>query len=428
MASATNGDLAGPSRVGGLPRPGAAADAAAAAEFAAKKWVWIPDGKEGYLQAFVVQEEQNGEISICSLTDGQSRQVPTDDLSKMNPPKFDKAEDIADLTFLNEASVVHNLRQRYFSGLIYTYSGLFLVAVNPYRSLPIYTDAVVASYKGRRREENAPHVFALADVAMRNMLEANENQSLLITGESGAGKTENTKKVIQYLAAIAMDPSASSVQAANPILEAFGNAQTIRNNNSSRFGKFVRIEFTSSGAIAGANIDWYLLEKSRVTTRSEKERSFHIFYQLLRGANDELKSKLLLGKTPEEYDYLKNTRKHVEGVDDASEWNLLLEALNVVGFTPEEQQNLFRVIAAILQVGNIQLADDRSEQARITNAAQVEKVCHVLGLPQQELNTALLRPRVKAGREWVTQARTRRQVLDEMAALCKHCTKKRLLI
>ncbi|MCO5585361.1 hypothetical protein L7F22_039294 [Adiantum nelumboides] len=461
MATATNGDLAGPSRVGGLPRPGAAADAAAAAEFAAKKWVWIPDGKEGYLQAFVVREEQNGEISVCSLADGQSRQVSTDDLSKMNPPKFDKAEDIADLTFLNEASVVHNLRQRYFSGLIYTYSGLFLVAVNPYRSLPIYTDAVVASYKGRRREENAPHVFALADVAMRSMLEANENQSLLITGESGAGKTENTKKVIQYLAAIAIDPSASSMPSssgsggtltrsasstrhvmdhlrgiegiaskklgllerqilqANPILEAFGNAQTIRNNNSSRFGKFVRIEFTSAGAIAGANIDWYLLEKSRVTTRSEKERSFHIFYQLLRGANADLKSKLLLGNKPEEYDYLKNTRKHVEGVDDASEWKLLLEALNVVGFSPEEQQNLFRVIAAILQVGNIQLADDRSEQARITNAAQVEKVCHVLGLPQQELNTALLRPRVKAGREWVTQARTRRQVLDEMAALCK---------
>lgn len=329
-----------------------------------------------------------------------------------------------------------------------------MVAVNPYHSLPIYTDAIVAAYKGRRREENAPHVFALADVAMRNMLEARENQSLLITGESGAGKTENTKKVIQYLAAVAVDPSAETngtltrssssarqimdhlrgvegiaakrlgllerqILQANPILEAFGNAQTIRNNNSSRFGKFVRIEFTSSGAIAGANIDWYLLEKSRVTTRSEKERSFHIFYQLLRGADAKLKNDLLLQNMPDDYDYLKGTRKHVEGVDDQSEWNTLLEALNVVGFSTEEQKNLFRVVAAILQIGNIQLADDRSEQARITNAAQVEKVCHVLGLSQQELNTALLRPRVKAGREWVTQARTRRQVIDEMAALCK---------
>jgi len=379
----------------------------------------------------------------------------------MNPPKFDKVGDIADLTFLNEASVVHNLRQRFFSGLIYTYSGLFLVAVNPYHSLPLYTDAIVASYKGRRRDENAPHIYALADGAMRSMLEGRENQSLLITGESGAGKTENTKKVIQYLAAVAVDPAGGistsnshtngtltrsisssrhimdhlrgleglatkklgllerQILQANPILEAFGNAQTIRNNNSSRFGKFVRIEFTSGGAIAGANIDWYLLEKSRVTNRSEKERSFHIFYQLLRGADEKLRSKLLLTSSPDDYDYLKSTRKDVEGVDDASEWTALLEALTIVGFSPEEQSNIFRVIAAILQVGNIQLADDRSEQARITNTSQLEKVCHVLGLSEQELTTALLRPKVKAGREWVTQSRTRRQVIDEMASLCK---------
>ncbi|PWN92199.1 hypothetical protein FA10DRAFT_250506 [Acaromyces ingoldii] len=455
----------GPSRLGALPRPGgAAADAAAAAEFASKKYVWIPDKDSGYLSAWVVREEEGGDVSVCSLSDGQMRKVATDDLSKMNPPKFEKAEDIADLTFLNEASVVHNLRQRYFSGLIYTYSGLFLVAVNPYHPLPIYTDAIVAAYKGRRREENAPHVYALADGAMRNMLEARENQSLLITGESGAGKTENTKKVIQYLAAVALDPAGNNgastpnangagpstltrtpssrhvmdqlrgveglaskrlgllerqILQANPILEAFGNAQTIRNNNSSRFGKFVRIEFTSGGSIAGANIDWYLLEKSRVTNRSEKERSFHIFYQLLRGDDEKLKSKLLLTSSPDDYGYLKHSRKHVEGIDDTQEWHALLEALTVVGFTPEEQQNLFRVVAAILQIGNIELADDRSEQARITNAAQVEKVCHVLGLPEQELSKALLRPRVKAGREWVTQSRTRRQVIDEMAALCK---------
>ncbi|GAC99062.1 hypothetical protein PHSY_006659 [Pseudozyma hubeiensis SY62] len=442
-----------------MPRPSrgvgqSASDAASAAEFAAKKYVWIPDPNVGYLSAWVIKEE--GDQSLCALQDGSNRTVPTFELSKMNPPKFDKVEDIADLTFLNEASVVHNLRQRYFSSLIYTYSGLFLVAVNPYRSLPIYTDAIVAAYKGRRREENAPHVFALADEAMRNMIDNRENQSLLVTGESGAGKTENTKKVIQYLAAIAADPAAHGSQSpansltpsssrevldringvqpvaskrlgllerqilqANPILEAFGNAQTIRNNNSSRFGKFVRIEFTSVGAIAGANIDWYLLEKSRVAIRSENERSFHIFYQLLRGAEPELKQKLLLTSSADDYAYLKGTRKHVEGVDDNAEWKLLRDALNTVGFTPEEQLNLFRVAAAILHIGNIQLATDRSEQARITNMPQVEKICHVLGLPQQEFANALLRPRVKAGREWVTSARTMRQVSEEMAALSK---------
>ncbi|EPQ25836.1 uncharacterized protein PFL1_06511 [Pseudozyma flocculosa PF-1] len=456
-----------------MPRPPrgvgqtSASDAASAAEFASKKYVWVPDPHAGYLSAWIIKEEDGGDTSVCALQDGSNRSIPTFELSKMNPPKFDKVEDIADLTFLNEASVVHNLRQRYFSGLIYTYSGLFLVAINPYHALPIYTDAIIAAYKGRRREENAPHVFALADGAMRSMLDNRENQSLLITGESGAGKTENTKKVIQYLAAIAADTASTGnaggagggsagaspmgtltranssrkvldhlqgIQAvsakrlglleqqilqANPILEAFGNAQTIRNNNSSRFGKFVRIEFTSLGAIAGANIDWYLLEKSRVAIRSEKERSFHIFYQLLRGGEPELKQKLLLSSSPDDYGFLRGSRKDVEGVDDRSEWRLLREALDIVGFTPDEQLNLFRVAAAILQIGNIELADDRSEQARITNAQQVEKVCHVLGLPEQELTKALLRPRVKAGREWVTSSRTRRQVIEEMAALSK---------
>lgn len=274
----------------------------------------------------------------------------------MNPPKFDRVDDIADLTFLNEASVVHNLRLRYGSGAIYvsprsfidalrqaltsfqTYSSLFLVAINPYQNLPLYTDAIVQQYRGKRRDENPPHIFAVAERAWVSMGEERENQSILITGESGAGKTESTKKVIQYLAAIASDvhsshtrsPSLASASSsfnsglprsqsmnrksvsgasqlpmtakgrlgllerqilqANPILEAFGNAQTQRNNNSSRFGKFIRISFAPDGSIAGANIDWYLLEKSRVVVRSEAERSFHVFYQLME-AEDGLKRK-----------------------------------------------------------------------------------------------------------------------------------------
>jgi myosin protein heavy chain len=281
----------------------------------------------------------------------------------MNPPKFDRVEDIADLTFLNEASVVHNLRLRYGSGAIYvcpipttlfppilnasqTFSGLFLVAINPYQNLPLYSDSIIQQYRSRRRDESPPHIFAIAERAWVNMGEERENQSILITGESGAGKTESTKKVIQYLAAIATDthshaptPSHSHTQSlstsssfgaimpstglpgrasirhkphqsmsvtntgtqmsskgrlgllerqilqANPILEAFGNAQTQRNNNSSRFGKFVRISFAPDGSIAGANIDWYLLEKSRVIVRAAAERNFHVFYQLLEGGS-----------------------------------------------------------------------------------------------------------------------------------------------
>ncbi|KAJ7241058.1 P-loop containing nucleoside triphosphate hydrolase protein [Mycena haematopus] len=320
------------------PRPSESAEAARAAaqqaEFNEKKWVWVPDDKDGYLAGWVNKEEGDfGEVVLA--TGGEFRTVPLYALSKMNPPKFDRVEDIADLTFLNEASVVHNLRLRFGSGAIYTYSGLFLVAINPYQSLPLYSDAIVQQYRSKRRDENPPHIFAVAERAWVNMGEERENQSILITGESGAGKTESTKKVIQYLAAIATDvhpshsrsptigstipntglprsdsfrrghtvsPSVSSgsgsqlltargrlgllerqILQANPILEAFGNAQTQRNNNSSRFGKFVRITFAPDGSIAGANIDWYLLEKSRVVVRSEAERSFHVFYQLMAG-------------------------------------------------------------------------------------------------------------------------------------------------
>ena len=165
-----------------------------------------------------------------------------DDIEAMNPPKFDKCEDMTLLTHLNESSVLHNLRDRYYANLIYTYSGLFLVVINPWRRLQIYTDEIVAMYKGKKRQEVPPHIFGVCDEAYRDMLEHKENQSLLITGESGAGKTENTKKVIQYLASVAGTSGGATqgkleqqILQTNPLLEAFGNAKTIRNNNSSRF-------------------------------------------------------------------------------------------------------------------------------------------------------------------------------------------------
>ncbi|KAG8835466.1 hypothetical protein FRC17_003033 [Serendipita sp. 399] len=459
-----------------MPRYSQSADAARAAaeqaEFNAKRWVWVPDEENGYLAGWVIEEDD--EIAeVMMAAGGESRTVSLNALSKMNPPKFDRVDDIADLTFLNEASVVHNLRLRYLSGAIYTYSGLFLVAINPYTQLPLYTDAIIEQYRNRRRDENAPHIFAIAERAWVSMGEERENQSILITGESGAGKTENTKKVIQYLAAIATEnystpshsrnsstvtpsnsggivsqamgfprnstfkhKSSSSVSAtpkttkgklgllerqilqANPILEAFGNAQTARNNNSSRFGKFVRISFAQDGSIAGANIDWYLLEKSRVVVRSDVERSFHVFYQLLAGGGP-LLATLLLDDNVDSYEYLNKSRREVDGVDDREEWRSLQNALDIVGFNPNEQLDLFRIVAAILHIGNIDITSDRTDQAQMRNPAQAEKVCHLLGISVQEFTKAVLRPRVLAGREWVTQARTRQQALDELAALCK---------
>lgn len=239
---------------------------------------------------------------------------------------------------------------------------------------------------------------------------------------------------------------------ANPILEAFGNAQTQRNNNSSRFGKFIRISFAPDGSIAGANIDWYLLEKSRVVVRSEAERSFHVFYQLLEGggslrgaqypdgrcheAHLTIPDTLLLDGSIEDYDYLNKSRREVDGIDDREEWNLLKvdgvslyiglkllianqNALDVVGFTAAEQLDLFRIVAAVLHIGNISITATRSDDAVMPDPSQAERVCHILGIPVSEFTRAVLRPRVLAGREWVTQARTRQQAADELAALCK---------
>ena len=260
-------------------------------DLSGKRYVWLRDSEKAFVKGEVIEELPNGVLKIL-CEDGSQREESPENVDKVNPGKFDKADDMAELTHLNEPSVVHNLHQRYQADLIYTYSGLFLVTVNPYTPLPIYGRDYVNMYKGRSREDTKPHIFAMADEAFRNLVDERTNQSILVTGESGAGKTENTKKVIQYLASVATSdtPRAKSgtrqhanlseqILRANPILEAFGNAQTVRNNNSSRFGKFIRIEFTRAGQIAGAYIDWYLLEKSRVVRVSSHERNYHVFYQ-----------------------------------------------------------------------------------------------------------------------------------------------------
>lgn len=271
-----------------------------------------------------------------------------------------------------------------------------------------------------------PHIFAISDNAYHDMLQNRENQSLLITGESGAGKTENTKKVIQYLASIAGDCSSTEGETlekqiilANPILESFGNAQTIRNNNSSRFGKFIRIEFNSSGTISGANIERYLLEKSRVTHQTSKERNYHIFYQFLKGAPAELKKQLLIDGGVNDYAYIKNSNKNIDGVDDAADFKLLKESMEVMKFNEAEQVDFFRVISTILLLGNMQFKEDRDNQAQLSETTVAEKVCFLLGIPMNDFVKGLLKPLIKAGRDWVSQARDVAQVTYSVEALAR---------
>ncbi|KAJ5573958.1 Myosin tail [Penicillium hispanicum] len=405
-------------------------------DFSGNKYVWLRDAQKAFVRGLVLEELEGGRLLVQS-DDGDQREVDADQVDKVNPAKFDKADDMAELTHLNEASVVHNLHTRYQSDLIYTYSGLFLVTINPYCSLPIYTNEHVKMYKGRGREETRPHIFAIADEAFRNLVDEGENQSILVTGESGAGKTENTKKVIQYLAAVATSdtPYARSgakqfsalsqqILRANPILEAFGNAQTVRNNNSSRFGKFIRIEFSRSGQICGAWIDWYLLEKSRVVKPNSNERNYHIFYQLLQGADRHTRERLLLNDMEiEDFAYTRDGNDSIAGVSDKDEWNSLIEAFHVMNFSENDQHCILRTIAAVLHLGNVSIAKEsvRADQAALgpNGYANIEKACELLGIPAEPFVKGLLHPRVKAGREWVEKVQTPEQVRLALDALSK---------
>lgn len=299
------------------------------------------------------------------------------------------------------------------------------MAINPYRQFPIYDESIVAYYKNQRRGDRPPHIFAVADNAYRSLIASHHNQSILITGESGAGKTENTKRVIQYLATItsgAHGPTHLEEQIirANPILEAFGNAQTVRNHNSSRFGKFIKIEFNHAGSIAGGNIERYLLEKSRVTHRDPKERSFHIFYQFLAGASEDLKESLGISGPAETFQYLKKSNIAVEGTNDKAGFVHLLECMKVLGLSEADQRALFSIVAAILHLGNLEFCEDSTGQAQIGNPDVVTKVCAVLGIPPEDFSRALLNPVIKAGRdETVVQARDVSQVIYSVEALSR---------
>ncbi|KAK9399978.1 myosin-9 [Crotalus adamanteus] len=398
----------------------------AQADWAAKKLVWVPSEKNGFEPASL--KEEVGDEAIVELAEnGKKVRVNKDDIQKMNPPKFSKVEDMAELTCLNEASVLHNLKERYYSGLIYTYSGLFCVVINPYKNLPIYSEEIVEMYKGKKRHEMPPHIYAITDTAYRSMMQDREDQSILCTGESGAGKTENTKKVIQYLAHVASSHKTKKDQGelerqllqANPILEAFGNAKTVKNDNSSRFGKFIRINFDVNGYIVGANIETYLLEKSRAIRQAKEERTFHIFYYLLTGAGEHLKNDLLL-EPYNKYRFLSNGHVTIPGQQDKDMFQETMEAMRIMGIPEDEQMGLLRVISGVLQLGNIIFKKERNtDQASMPDNTAAQKVSHLLGINVTDFTRGILTPRIKVGRDYVQKAQTKEQADFATEALAK---------
>ncbi|MBV99739.1 Myosin-3, partial [Eschrichtius robustus] len=321
--------------------------------------------------------------------------VKPEDVYAMNPPKFDRIEDMAMLTHLNEPAVLYNLKDRYTSWMI-------------------YVSARVCWVPGT---------------------------SAGVGGESGAGKTVNTKRVIQYFATIAATGDLAKkkdskmrgtledqIISANPLLEAFGNAKTVRNDNSSRFGKFIRIHFGTTGKLASADIETYLLEKSRVTFQLKAERSYHIFYQILSNKKPELIELLLITTNPYDYPFISQGEILVASIDDAEELLATDSAIDILGFTPEEKSGLYKLTGAVMHYGNMKFKQkQREEQAEPDGTEVADKTAYLMGLNSSDLLKALCFPRVKVGNEYVTKGQTVDQVHHAVNALSKSVYEKLFL-
>ncbi|CAO2643648.1 MYH13 [Lemmus lemmus] len=408
--------------------------------FDSKKACFAVDDKEMYVKG-MIQSRENDKVIVKTLDDRELT-LNSDQVFPMNPPKFDKIEDMAMMTHLHEPAVLYNLKERYAAWMIYTYSGLFCVTVNPYKWLPVYNPEVVAAYRGKKRQEAPPHIFSISDNAYQFMLTDRDNQSILITGESGAGKTVNTKRVIQYFATIAVTGDKKKEQQpgkmqgtledqiiqANPLLEAFGNAKTVRNDNSSRFGKFIRIHFGATGKLASADIETYLLEKSRVTFQLSSERSYHIFYQIMSNKKPELIDLLLISTNPFDFPFVSQGEVTVASIDDSEELLATDNAIDILGFSPEEKVGIYKLTGAVMHYGNMKFKQkQREEQAEPDGTEVADKAGYLMGLNSAEMLKGLCCPRVKVGNEYVTKGQNVQQVTNSVGALAKAVYEKMFL-
>uniref|UniRef100_V5HVM9 Putative myosin class ii heavy chain n=1 Tax=Ixodes ricinus TaxID=34613 RepID=V5HVM9_IXORI len=326
--------------------------------------------------------------------------------------------------FESEKACVDNLQKRFKEDLIYTYIGPVLVSVNPYRHIDIYTDDFVNLYRSANFYELPPHVFAISDAAYSGMREECLDQCILISGESGSGKTEASKKVLQYLAAVshhsdAVERVKDKLLRSNPILEAFGNAKTNRNDNSSRFGKYMDIEFDYLGAPVGGHILSYLLEKSRVVQQASGERNFHIFYQLITGADHALLEKMALRRDPGFYYYLnQGDSSEVFGIDDGAQFRVVREALSVVDFSLREEEEIFAIVATVLHLGNTGFVEENGE-AVIAQDKPVAAIAKLVVCSEEVLRDALTNRTIEARGELVTTPLNRDQAIYARDALAK---------
>uniref|UniRef100_A0A8B9S0G5 Myosin VC n=1 Tax=Accipiter nisus TaxID=211598 RepID=A0A8B9S0G5_9AVES len=393
--------------------------------------VWIPDNEEVWQSAEITKNYKTGDCFLhVQLEDGTELNYPVDPAALpplRNPDILVGENDLTALSYLHEPAVLHNLKVRFVeSKLIYTYSGIILVAINPYKQLPIYGDAIIHAYSGQNMGDMDPHIFAVAEEAYKQMARNNKNQSIIVSGESGAGKTVSARYTMRYFATVSKSSSNADVEdkvlASNPITEAVGNAKTTRNDNSSRFGKYTEISFDQSYQIIGANMRTYLLEKSRVVFQSENERNYHIFYQLCASAMQPEFKHLKLGSA-EEFNYTRMGGSTViEGVDDRANMVETQKTFALLGLKGDFQMDVFKMLAAILHLGNVDITLIQIPMFSFIFYLEDKHLnifCELLDLNCDKMAQWLCHRKIITTSETVIKPMTRAQAVNARDALAK---------
>ncbi|XP_049581000.1 unconventional myosin-XVIIIa isoform X9 [Syngnathus scovelli] len=367
--------------------------------------VWLVH-KEGFSLATVVKTEpgslQEGKVKIQLEHDGAILDVDEDDIEKANPPSYDRSEDLALLLYLNESSVMHCLRQRYGGNLIHSYAGPNMVVINPVSTASMYSEKVMHMFKGCRREESAPHIYSVAQSAYRNLLTTRQDQSIVLLGKSGSGKTTNCQHLVQYLVSIAGSTgkifSAEKWQAVYTILEAFGNTYTSMNANASRFSHVVSLDFDQAGQVASASIQTMLLEKMRVSRRPDNESTFNVFYYMMAGADSTLRTELHFNHLAENSTFGIIPQSKPEDKQRASQqFTKLQAAMKVLAISSEEQKALWLVLGAIYHLGAAGATKDGDEAGRKQFARHewAQKAAYLLGCTLEELSSSIFKNQAK---------------------------------
>ncbi|XP_026087056.1 unconventional myosin-Va-like isoform X4 [Carassius auratus] len=394
--------------------------------------VWIPDVEEVWKSAELTKDYRQGDgLLQLQLEDGKELEYKLDPKTKnlpylRNPDILVGENDLTALSYLHEPAVLHNLKVRFIdSKLIYTYCGIVLVAINPYETLPIYGTDIINAYSGQNMGDMDPHIFAVAEEAYKQMARDERNQSIIVSGESGAGKTVSAKYAMRYFATVSGSASEANVEekvlASNPIMESIGNAKTTRNDNSSRFGKYIEIGFDKKFHIIGANMRTYLLEKSRVVFQADEERNYHIFYQLCASAHLPEFKALKLGKAGD-FHYTKQGRNPViDGIDDAKELSTTRNAFSLLGVNESYQLGLFQILASILHLGNVEVKDRDSDSSIIPpNNGHLSVFCELMGVTYQDMSHWLCHKKLKTATETYIKPIPKLQAINARDALAKH--------